>query len=236
MDIDSVKKAKIDEKQRAFSLIEILLALSLLAIVMSTMYTTYSNSLSIIKTTKEKALESRRRMILFRIIESDIQNIFYTRDWNRHNFELKKNYRGNASVDSINFITISPGLSRVSKVGDLREIGYFLKETDTTRDGRPLFTVYRREQIGVDNLPKKGGHISSLAEGVLSLTIECTGALGKVSWEKAWNYKTRRKYPLGVRFTLRFQSKNDPEGYNDLIIIGQVRQQRPKRWVGKSVN
>lgn len=225
----TLKKSKLRDLQ-AFSLMEILLALAIISIIMTTLYSTFSNSLSIIKNSTEIALDSRRRMILYRIIESDIQNTFYPKEWKRHFFRAKKKFIGDSNKDELQFITLSTGLSRISKVGDLREIGYFVKESGQTQYGNPVFNLYRREQIGLDEFPEKGGWISQIAKGVLSLTIECTASLGKqLRWQRSWDYKRFQRYPRGVRITVRFQSKNDPDAYNDLIIIGEIRQQRPKK-------
>lgn len=214
-------------RNRAFTLVEILLALAIISIVMTTLYATFSNSLAIIKSTKDRALESRRRMILYKIIESDIQNIFYTRDKKKHFFKAQKRDSGNRHTDRVSFISLSSGLSRFSKVGDLREIGYFVKETGESPFGEPLFHLYRREQIGVDELPDKGGHISLLAKGIQSFSVECASALGKIEWIRGWDNKRRNKYPIGLKISIRFPVPNNPEAYEDLIVIGQIRQQKP---------
>lgn len=208
------------------SLLEILLALGMMGIIMTTLYATYSNSLSIIKSTRDKALESRRRMILYKIIETDLQNIFYPRNKKTQNFKAQKRSKGNDNADGLSFISVSSGLSHVSKVGNLRGIEYFVKEGGADATGRSLLALYKREKIGVDETPEKGGHISLLEGGIISFTVECAGSLGKIEWNRGWDNNISGKYPVAVKITIQFPMQNQPDQSRELIILGQVKQQK----------
>ncbi len=216
------------KKARALTLVEILLALSILSLVMVIFYSSYSGIMTTIKASSARATASRKQTILYRMLEGDIQNVYYPLDPNQRNFHVEKKSRGNHAVDSLHFISLADDLSRVSKTGPLREVSYHVRENGRNMLGQPLFDLYRREQIGVDKDLEIGGVSSLLVKDIIAFKVECAFTKDKVEWIRECNFKDKATYPAGVRLTLVFPFEQDGQiRERSIFIIGNIMQDKP---------
>ncbi len=215
-------------KSNAFGLFEILMAMSIVSVVMVTIYVSFSNSLTIIQSSTARALSARKHSILYKIVERDLQNIFYTQD-NKLRYLLitENNRNADSASDRIDFISIFPQMSSFAPNSTLREISYFLKEKGIGEHGEVLYRLVRREQFGVDQEPAKGGTLSILADDVLSLKIEATMGVARDKWERKWDYRLKNTYPKAIRVQIKFLKKNLPPGHEQIEVLGLLRQDKP---------
>lgn len=227
-DKKGVKPKKVRE-HRALSLIEILLAMAIISVVMITFYNSYSGTLTVIKNSISVAKENRKQTILYKIIENDLQNAYYPIDPQLRYFKVNRRDLGEKGADSLNFISLYEDLSRVSKSPNLREIGYFVKESNETLQGVALLRLYRREQFGIDKEPEKGGQTSLLFEKISSFKIECNFSESKIEWTRDCDYKSQNRYPYAVRALLSFPYLKD--GYiqeEEMEVPVSIKQDKPK--------
>jgi prepilin-type N-terminal cleavage/methylation domain-containing protein len=215
-------------QERAFTLIEILLAIAIVGVVMTTLYMSFGGSLTIIRNSTERAEQIRRIIVLQRIIQNDIQNINYPSKKKLRYFKITRQYNGDDPADRIDFVALLSQLSFFSATSPLREISYFLRPGGTTAQGVQLYKLYRREQLGIDDHPERGGSVSLLAEGVQSIKVEAAQELGSDKWQRKWDYRNKNSYPKGVRITIVVQRDNLPQAFRQVVAIGRVMQDKPK--------
>lgn len=215
-------------KERAFTLIEILMAIAIVGVVMTTLYMSFGGSLTIIRNSTERAEQIRRIIVLQRIIQNDIQNINYPSQKKLRNFKITRKYNGNDPADRLDFIALLSQLSFFSATSPLREISYFIRPSQTSAQGVQLYNLYRREQLGIDDHPNKGGSVSLLAKRVKSLKIEASQDVGNDKWQRKWDHRDKNSYPKGVRITITVQRENVPKAFRQVVAIGKIMQDKPR--------
>lgn len=182
--------------------------------------------MAVIKNSSQRAYWSRKMSILYKIIERDLQNIFYTQDEKMRYFVLSQDSISESDRSRIDFISSFPQMSSFAPNSAIRELSYFLREGKINALGVPTYQLLRREQLGVDKEPNKGGSLTVLADQVLSLKIDVSMGLNR--WNDKWNYSLQKVYPTAVRVQIKFSNKEIPPDFRDMTIIGILKQDKPK--------
>lgn len=197
-----------------FSLLEILIAVAILAIVLLLTYQTSSQTLKTKKRIEEKELVYHAGRVAMEKMTLDIAQAFLVTT-KEHQGDaqgsplMKTVFKGDES--SLYFASLSHiRLFRDSKESEQTEIGYHL-ERDPDSDGQIL---ERREAPFVDANPEEGGRWIPLTEGVKELKLEYYDG-EQDDWVSSWdsNFDKKDRLPKGVRIrlTLRHPSSDEKE-------------------------
>lgn len=199
-----------NRRQRAFTLVEVMIAITLLLIVgtavLRTMTLTFGTK------TKMSNLNDRfheGRQVTQRIakelrmayLRSDLPDPFQ-----EEQPSVVTRFKG--EEDEIFFATTAHlRMQAGARESDQAEVSYFLKRGDRDNDyeGR---TLYRRESRRVDDDPERGGAIWPVVEGVKEFRLEYwddAKEIGDDAWESSWDSDDNKLLPARVRITLELE-------------------------------
>jgi len=191
-----------------FSILEILVASAIAAMILVMISTSYRNVLQAITGVSGYAEFYENINLAINKIDSDISNTFFDR------YNKKTAFIGDLNGDNstLNFITtkhskfhISGSMIKDSPYSDINEVGYYLKE-DTQHSG--LFLLIRREQLLYDDEPDQGGRESILLENVVNLKFEYNNWK---SWDVRWDTRANKRIVRAVRTTLLVKNYQNKE-------------------------
>ncbi len=190
---------------KGFSLIEILVAVSLSSIMLVMIYSTYKAVVkSITQSTGVSEFYENINLAVSKI-DRDITNLYYTK--NNKNIAFIGDVKGTASV--LNFVTINHqklniagNLKRSNPVSDIKEVGYFLKDDPKATS---VFLLMRREQAHYDKEPEEGGEENILLENLTSLKFEYKK---NNDWSERWDSRNTKKLPQAIRTTITLKKYN----------------------------
>lgn len=230
-------------KRRAgFTLIEVLISITILAVLGALIARTVQQGIKAkVKIQGQLDQVSKMRDAL-RLIERDVNQAFHYRDIQKELADLvkkSKRPRPNPGVpnpnpgpiaeipapppesprpnvetqfdgteDAIHFVTMSDSrLIRDLRQADFIEVGYFLKDCQSTDGTRSSKCLWRRTSAVVDDEVSKGGEEFPLLENVTEFSLQYLGK-GKQDWVKTWrsfggsDALTEGRYPLAVQISL----------------------------------
>ncbi|MFV1950941.1 MAG: type II secretion system protein GspJ [Nitrospinota bacterium] len=203
-----------------FTIIEILLALSIMAIVVSIMFSLYYASTGIIEEGRSKSdIYQTARLSLDRM-SNEISSTFYSENSGSEDILSTPDEKperiifigediqdGEYSLDRLNFISaIYRWIRKDAPETELCEIGYYLSQ-EYKEDGTRV--LLRREDATVDDEPLEGGNVLELAESVVGLDFKYYDENGKNktdSWDSTTTDKGR-KIPSAVKITISLKDK-----------------------------
>ncbi|MBR6245367.1 prepilin-type N-terminal cleavage/methylation domain-containing protein [bacterium] len=170
-------------KNRGFTLIEVLLAMTLTAVLVSSVYVTFSHIL--VGRQKIKDVTERERQIYFMIdlISTDLRNSYLTVNRGSPVETHKTIFKSEPEnpVDHLTFTTLNHvKMAAGAKQCDQTEIEYF----GGGEDGENV--LYRRESLWVDEDPERGGNVYPIFKGFESIKFEYWHTTTK-EWAETWN-------------------------------------------------
>ncbi len=202
-----------------FTLIEMLVAASVSAIILVMVYTAYS---SIIKSvnyghTASSYYESLNFAV--RRIDTDISNLYWKND--TKNLNIICIVQGGSGI--LNFITTAHRESKMIynlkdqvPLSDVHEVGFYLKKKPDTNS----FDLIRRSSIGYDDTPEEGGSEEVLLQNVISLNFEFQNGN---DWVPTWDSRENKKIPLIIKTSISvLNSAKESEQYHFLSIPNLV--------------
>lgn len=179
-----------------FSLIEVLAASAMAALIMTMVYAAYSSIGKTIQNVNGYSEFYVNVNLAVSSINRDIANLY-----TNTNCRLMGDTDKGASF--INFVTVSHrdfnvlgGIKRATPVSDINEVGYYLEPDDKFPD---LFFLMRRQERGYDSDIASGGVAGVMLENVTGLKIEYRQGN---DWTVRWDSKETKRYPTAVRVTL----------------------------------
>jgi len=167
--------------KRAFTLLEILIATILFAMLMASYYTAFIQVIE----TEQFARESRHfgaiGPAILDLIEDDLVSLYvHPRAPDAFPLRGDDDTRGGKPADSLHFLTRRASIHQeeVENTGTylrspINEVGYRLAKAD--RDLGDVRRLYRREQYYVDGPPLQGGDYFEIYDRVVSLDIIYAG-------------------------------------------------------------
>lgn len=210
--------------QKGFTLLEVILAVGLLAMVSVSLFVTMSRSFKVkenMTVLSERYHEGRQVM---RRVTREIRMAFVRAQPPE---ELQE--EGPAMVtrflgeeDEIYFAnTAHIRLRAEGRESDQAEVAYFLKRPsyDTPYRGHTLF---RRESRRVDDRPDRGGSIWPVVDGVKSFKLEYwddAKEIGGDAWQRSWDSDDNQLLPARVRITLELER---PDTRRTIRFVGQA--------------
>jgi general secretion pathway protein J len=205
-------------KRQGFTLLEILVAMFILVVILSTVYTSFTGSLRIVNMTESQAeTYQMARMALERLIE-DLEAVYIPQDIASRTgpeelgdteevpeFEGVDDDIAGRSADSMRFF------SRAHLVfGDqdlpceTAEISYSVAEDEQEE----TFTLYRRDRLRVEEAPDESDRGLPLCEALVSVGFQYYDDKGEEydSWDSA-----EKGFPAMISLSLEFVNPSDPE-------------------------
>ncbi len=208
---------KEEKNQSGFTLLEILLAVFILSIVVSTIYAAYSGTFSIVEsTTKEAEVYAMARIAMERIVE-DMESIYVpvsaTEKENGegyYGFIATEGQVGYKTFDNLEFTsTAHLSFSEESKGDTITKIQYYVKEGDSNE----VFDLCRSDQPDPDTgLESETISGPVLCEGLSD--VEFTYYDAKGTSHDRWDSGSEEfgsKVPAMVTVSLSFLNLSDPE-------------------------
>lgn len=211
---------------RGFTLVEVMIALGLLAIIAVATQQALSTSFDIKNTvTASNERHHEARQIMTRL-SREIRMAFIRAEVPQQFREEKPAVmtRFFGEEDELTFSSTAHLRIRPNRrESDQCEIGYFLK-SDSNSEYRGK-TLYRRESTIVDDKPKRGGHIWPVAQGIKEFKVEYwddAKEIGDDAWQRTWDSHEDENSPLlpaRVRITLELEM---PDGGDPIRYMTQA--------------
>lgn len=180
-----------------FTLLEILIAITILAVVLSMCYTILASTLNLRKWIQESTEVERVGNRLIEIMVMDLQSAYMYQIEDVSLMGGKTRHGG-----QINLVTNRDTLISSHDVeSDLCEIGYYLEPNLAERD---MFWLVRREDFFLDDNPLKGGNAIRLYDRVVDFQVCFYDARG--SQVKEWDSKKQKGLPIAIEVTIGIPS------------------------------
>jgi prepilin-type N-terminal cleavage/methylation domain-containing protein len=208
--------SKLERKQSGFTLIEVLLAISITATVMLTVGTTFHIMLNARDVVDDLAESSEAGPRILNLIERDLRGLW------TYNIKNNKVFKGTVAdvngrdADRINFLTTTDSVGMVTDLESVPhktticEVGYWFKPNPRFRD---VFELWRREDPMVDNELSTQGSFQLVHDRIKNFKIRYYDSLGFEAEELLeWDSSTEDRLPkrLKIEFTIerRRSSRN----------------------------
>ncbi|MGI6456244.1 MAG: type II secretion system protein GspJ [bacterium] len=213
------------KRKRAFTLIEVILATTVSAMVLAGAFATLSTLLNAYKKQEGRYSSTDMAKLILDRMRQDISSAFMSPHRDITRFVCMDQQTGDFSTDILTFISnINSTIQTGQGTTDLAEVQYYIDLDDTT----PERWLVRRYDITPDDDPFTGGTIALLGPKVVSLNFEFYD--GEI-WYPGWD--SSAQLPVAVYITIGiFQPKSideqpTPENvsqYSTLIWLASYRQ------------
>lgn len=168
---------------KGFTLLEVLLALTILAVIMTSIYGSFSTSGRNVERAEEVRDGTDRARTLIARLANDIANACIIGGMSETFFYGKKfeTEEGKRRLDSIHLTTLTNWRKPDSKEMELWEVGYFFQERPDGK-GRVLMRKEKRE-LSTAVLPREGGVDYMLTDAVQALQLRYYNG---AKWTDEW--------------------------------------------------
>lgn len=197
---------------KGFTLIEVLLAMTILAVILTAVYASFSTAGKNIEHAEASRDETDLARMLISRLSDDIANAYYDAS-NRNNTSIGDHLifygkreeveakEGSLMRDSLNLTTLTNWRKLGSKETDLWEVGYFFREKP---DGTG-YVLMRREkrELSKDVPVLEGGDEYELTDQVLSLRFRYYDGS---KWVEEWDSRSLLRLPKAVEIALMLAS------------------------------
>jgi general secretion pathway protein J len=205
----------IQRRRRGLTLVEIIVALGIMALIGSISAGTLSSSIDVLEAIEEAEGSSRTARIAMRRITRALQLSYLTESRTAVNtYQTVFVGKDDGDEDQVWFASLAHQRKiRDSRQCDQTEITLFTDEDPDDSDTKVLFL---RESPRIDQYPDKGGRPMPLARGVSRFDLRyLDGTTGE--WRDEWDTngsETPARLPRAVQIVLELVSK-DPNGDDD---------------------
>jgi type II secretion system protein J len=194
------------KKPSGFTLIEVLISITILLVIMTMIYSSFSNSSNTIRICRDRIdIYQTARMTLERMAE-DISCAFPPKrrlDDVQYGFIGEDRELDGMPADTLSFISTSRlKFTQGFRESGLCEIGYSI-ETDPETDE---YVLYRRQDDTIDEEIDRGGIVNELAEQIRGIDLEYYDEKG-TKWDR-WHFDDRGSLPTMVEITVSLEDEN----------------------------
>ncbi|MBN2383797.1 prepilin-type N-terminal cleavage/methylation domain-containing protein [bacterium] len=181
-----------------FTLLEVLLSISILAIVSSVIYVSLFSSMDVMDATRTKLDHYELVRLVFSLIEQDLQGAYTSPYTDYYVFQGTNEEHDGQPADRLYFLTTSHRrMLRDAAEGDLCEVDYSLVFSNEENVPHRLF---RRTDPTPDRDPDKGGTSWEIIDRVLGFNVEFYNIN---EWQNVWDGRGANfTLPSAVRITL----------------------------------
>lgn len=170
-----------------FTLLEVIVSVSILAIIMAAIYSAYISNVEAIQVARENGHVQQTARTILELMTKDVQSALVetqvTPETVRLGFAGKTEERDGRRMDRVDFTTLSHlALSEQEPSTDLCEVGYRVVE-DEEQQG--VLLLVRRDDASPDEDLTEGGVVQELSRNVLEFRITYEDTMGEErdSWE-----------------------------------------------------
>ncbi len=212
--------------RKAFTLIEVLVATAILALIVSSVYFSFSNLIEGRTRIRDRAEGLRRVYFALDLMRRDIQNAYLTRNRGLPEETHITVFTSveDSPVSHLTFSTLNHVKMRAGgKECDQAEVEYY----GDTIDGEP--TLMRRESSWVDGFPEKGGNVFPVFSGFRSITFEFWDETAR-EWRAAWDSEGTDNadvLPPKVKITMRIREAEDERKEFLVESVVNIKMQKP---------
>jgi type II secretion system protein J len=171
---------------KGFTLLEVLVSMTILVIIMAAVYSAYTTNVEAIQIARQNGEVHQSARIVLDRMTKDLQSALI--QVNASSEKIKLGLVGEAReingrrADRINFTTVTHlPLTEKGPASDLCEIGYLVNE-DTEEN---VLVLLRRDDSSVDEDFTEGGSLQEVARNVMEFTLTYQDSLGGES--DKWN-------------------------------------------------
>lgn len=180
-----------------FTLIEVMLAISIGALVLLTVYGVLNAALSAREAIDRSNRAGRVALGIFNQLSRDLAAAYLYKDA-EEGFVGQDHAEGGEKLDRLDFLTLSPSTIQKGETSSRpTEVGYQVQAVA----GSPYYRLYRREAFYSDAKPGSGGDLVPLYDGVFRLDFGYQDGQGQ-SYSESWTGKktlpVRVKVELGI--------------------------------------
>ena len=202
-----------------FTLMEVLIAITILAIVLAIVYGSFVQTRRVISSAEASVSELRGVRAAFNRLTRDINMAFVTKPpgSNTDNptiFVGTDDYAYGYANDSIDFTAFSNNIRKKdAKESDQMEVGYYIK-----RNFEGKSVLMKREKRRVDSSPLYGGKSFEISEDIVGLNFRF---LEKETWLDNWDSRVSNTLiPEAVEITIIIKDIKEVErSYRTIIEI-----------------
>lgn len=199
--------------RRGFTLLEVIVALSLLGMIAAITFTTISNSITTRDVLEQEDASNQSARVAMDRLRRDLRLAYLTKNTSAVNTYRTQFVGQNKDPDGLWFTSLSHHrMFRESRECDQTELTYWA-ENDPAIDG--AYALLRREAPRIDNEPEKDGLIAPLAYGLKSMDFRYINPKTN-EWVDEWDTNgvdTPNKLPRAVQILLVFLVEDpDEEG------------------------
>ena len=210
-------------RRRGFTLIEIMVALTVLGIIVTFIYQVLLNSVRGQEMVREGLRAPKVQNAILGQVFRDFRYLYWDGFTGDAGFVGKSREVGGKEADVIDFVTARP--SRTAHIHDelakdhvpspLTEVGYALRQNDDNPDWLEL---WRREDWMVDDNPTKGGKYTLVYDrltkfSLLYFPIPEENFEGK--GQEEWDSRVKKKLPYAIVLEVQFDVEDPTERNND---------------------
>lgn len=179
-----------------FTLVEVLIAIAILAIVLSTVYESFMQTRKAIGKTEASIEELRGVRAAFTRMMQDINMAFLVQNNDNTLFVGTDDFSESYPNDSIDFTSYSNKFrNKDVKESDQIEVGYYMK-----RGNEGSATLMKRIKKRIDENPGYGGDSYEISEYITGLNFRFLDQDG--AWVDSWDTRVNKAMPNAVEITI----------------------------------
>jgi type II secretion system protein J len=209
---------------RAFTLLEVLVSVALLAVMALSVTQSLSSSFRMVEQTEARNERFHEARQVMRRITRDLRMAFLRaqppEEVREEDPAVLTRFLG--EEDELYFVTSSHVRLRAEgRESDQAEVAYFLRRPKYDTPYRSP-TLFRRESRRVDHRPDRGGVTWPVVDGVKTFKVEYwddAKEIGDDAWQRSWDSDDKELLPARVRVTLELEQ----EGMRRVVrFVGQA--------------
>jgi type II secretion system protein J len=190
----------VKDSRRGFTLVEVMLAVMILAVMMSIIYGVVVSTVNAAQRVEEITASSEIGPAILTRVRSDIEAAFLPKEGEF--FVGSKKPGGGGDRDRIDFISGELAYGSENEVEEARfhsinEVGY--QVLDNRKDPN-VGVLYRRLDYFIDAEPLKGGRLTEVYDRVRSFSLRYYDG---EQWRPDWNNKTQKGLPKAVEIEVK---------------------------------
>lgn len=209
-----------------FSLIEVMVAMFITSIIVSSVYFSFSNLMSGRERLKNRTEYLRRVYFSLDVMKRDIENAYLTNNKGTPEQTHITIFKGEEDnpVSHLTFSTVNHMRMRANtKECDQSEVEYFTGQVDGKN------TLMRRESFWVDEFPEKGGNVYPVLSDFISIKFEYWDATN-LEWKSEWNSESLDQadsLPPKVKITMEIAQESEERKEFKIETIVTIKMTKP---------
>jgi general secretion pathway protein J len=200
---------------KGFTLLEVLLAMAILAVIVTVIYTSFSTTGRNVAQAEATRDRTDLARTLIAKMSDDIANAYYNSAMKETVFDAKPSTttENELRFDSITLTTLTNWRKPDSKEMDLWEVGYRFEDLPEGT-GKMLIRREKRE-INANSIPLEGGTDYEVTDQITELRLRYFDGS---TWSDEWHSSSKQKKPMAVEIRL---SQADGSSFLTRVDVGR---------------